>query len=188
MGRAFKIALLTFIICLLITYTFQFSLDLWISGLVLLVILVTGIFFDIVGTAATSASEVPFHAMGADKIKGSKQAIYLIRHADKVANFCNDVVGDISGTISGAIIASMSFAFVKKHLFLPEKLIGAAAIALIAALTVGGKAIAKSYAITNAHHVIFSAGKVLCLLKFNGFKSVKNKRKTNVNSRKVRKG
>ena len=102
------------------------------------------------------------------KIKGSKQAIYLTRHADKVANFCNDVVGDISGTISGAIVASMSFTFVQHALFFPERLIGATAIALIVALTVGGKAIAKSYAIANAHQVIFSVGKVLYFLKFDG--------------------
>lgn len=189
-GRAVKVALLTFTISLFISYTFQFSLVLWVSGLILLVILLTGIIFDIIGTAATAASEVPFHAMAADKVKGSKQAIYLIRHADKVASFCNDVVGDISGTINGAIVASISFILakmVKVHLLLPDKLIGAAAIALIAALTVGGKSLGKSYAINNANQIIFSVGKLLYFLKFDGFKSTKNKRKTGV-SRKVRKG
>lgn len=189
-GRAVKTALLTFIISLFISYTFQFSLVLWVSGLILLVILLTGIIFDIIGTAATAASEVPFHAMGADKIKGSKQAIYLIRHADKVASFCNDVVGDISGTINGAIVASISFLLVEMvnaHLFVPEKFIGAVAIALIASLTVGGKALGKSYAINNANQIIFSVGKLLYFLKFDGFKSSKNKRKIGV-SRKVRKG
>jgi CBS domain containing-hemolysin-like protein len=189
-GRAAKIALLTFTISLFISYTFQFSLALWVSGLILLVILLTGIIFDIIGTAATAASEVPFHAMGADKIKGSKQAIYLIRHADKVASFCNDVVGDISGTINGAIVASISVILakmVKLYLMLPDELIGATAIALIAALTVGGKSLGKSYAINNANQIIFFVGKLLYFLKFDGFKSSKNKRKTGA-SRKVRKG
>jgi CBS domain containing-hemolysin-like protein len=189
-GRAAKVALLTFTISLFISYTFQFSLVLWVSGLILLVILLTGIIFDVIGTAATAASEAPFHAMAADKVKGSKQAIYLIRHADKVASFCNDVVGDISGTVNGAIVASISFILVKMvkvHLLLPDKLIGAAAIALIAALTVGGKSLGKSYAINNANQIIFSVGKLLYFFKFNGFKSTKNKRKTGV-SRKVRKG
>ncbi len=189
-GRAAKIALLTFTISLFISYTFQFSLALWVSGLILLVILLTGIIFDIIGTAATAASEVPFHAMGADKIKGSKQAIYLIRHADKVASFCNDVVGDISGTINGAIVASISVILakmVKSYLMLPDELIGATAIALIAALTVGGKSLGKSYAINKANQIIFFVGKLLYFLKFDGFKSSKNKRKTGA-SRKVRKG
>ena len=189
-GRAVKVALLTFTISLLISYTFQFSLVLWVSILILLVILLTGIIFDIIGTAATAASEVPFHAMGADKIKGSRQAIYLIRHADKVASFCNDVVGDISGTINGAIVASISFTLekmLKSHLILPENLFGAAAIAIIAALTVGGKALGKSYAINKANQIMFSVGKLLFYCKFDGFKTPKNKRKTAV-SRKVRKG
>jgi hypothetical protein len=190
-GRAVKIALLTFTISLLISYTFQFSLVLWVSGLILLVILLTGIIFDIIGTAATAASEVPFHAMGADKIKGSKQALYLIRHADKVASFCNDVVGDISGTVNGAMVASISFTLVKMvemHFILPDKLIGAVAIAFIAALTVGGKSLGKSYAINNANQIIFSVGKLLYFFKFDGFKSSKHKHKAGVNSRKVRKG
>jgi CBS domain containing-hemolysin-like protein len=189
-GRAVKVALLTFTISLLISYTFQFSLVLWVSVLILLVILLTGIIFDIIGTAATAASEVPFHAMGADKVKGSKQAIYLIRHADKVASICNDVVGDIAGTVNGAIVVSISFILVKMvkmHFLLPDSLIGAIAIALVAALTVGGKSLGKSYAINNANQIIFSVGKVLYYLKFDGFKSSKNKRKTGV-SRKVRKG
>lgn len=189
-GRAIKVALLTFTISLFISYSFQFSLVFWVSILILLVILLTGIIFDIIGTAATAASEVPFHAMGADKVKGSRQAIYLIRHADKVASFCNDVVGDISGTINGAIVASISFTLVKlvkTHFLLPDNLIGAVAIAMVAALTVGGKALGKSYAINNANQIIFSVGKLLYYLKFDGFKTPKNKRKTAV-SRKVRKG
>lgn len=188
-GRAVKVALLTFTISLFISYSFQFSLVFWVSILILLVILLTGIIFDIIGTAATAASEVPFHAMGADKVNGSKQAIYLIRHADKVASFCNDVVGDISGTINGAIVASISYnlaKMVKTYLSLPDNLIGAVAIALIAALTVGGKALGKSYAINNANQIIFYVGKLLFYLKFDGFRTSKNKRKTAV-SRKVRK-
>jgi hypothetical protein len=187
MGRAFKIALLTFTITLIISYTFQFSLIIWGSGIILVVILFTGILFDIIGTSVTAASEVPFHAMGADKIKGSKQAIYLIRHAAKVANICNDVVGDISGTISGAIIASISLTLVRSNVLLPEKLLGAASIAFIAALTVGGKALGKSYAISKANQIVFTVGKILYFLKFGGFTSRKHNRRTGTNSRKVRK-
>ena len=184
-GRAFKIGFLTFGISLIISYLTQYSLVIWISMLILLVVLLAGIFFDIIATAVTAASEVPFHAMGADKIKGSKQAIYLIRHADKVANICNDVVGDISGTMSGALIVSISLVIIKNSFLIPEKLVGAGLIALITCLTVAGKALGKSYAIAKANQIVFKVGKILYFLKFNGFQPRKNKRRTAVNSRKV---
>ncbi len=187
-GRAFKIGLLTFVISLFISYTFQFSLNFWVSAIILLIVLFTGILFDVVGTSVTAASEVPFHAMAADKVKGSKQAIYLIRHADKVANICNDVVGDICGTVSGALVVSISVVLIRNIAFLPEGLIGAASIAFIAALTVGGKALGKSFAISQADRIVFSVGKILYLFKFSGFTPPrKNKRRTGTNARKVRK-
>ena len=35
----------------------------------------------------------------------ARQAIYIVRNADRVSNFCNDVIGDISGIISGTAVA-----------------------------------------------------------------------------------
>ena len=50
-----------------------------------------------------SANESSFHAMAAKQVPAASQAIKLVKNADKVANFCNDLVGDIAGTLSGAI-------------------------------------------------------------------------------------
>ena len=61
-----------------------------------------------IGVAVAAADEKPLHAMGADRVHGSRQAIWLVRRAGRVANICNDVVGDVSGTISGAITASLA--------------------------------------------------------------------------------
>ncbi|HEX3043649.1 MAG TPA: hypothetical protein VHY08_02765 [Bacillota bacterium] len=184
--RAIKIGLFTFTFSFLISYSFQFSLAVWVSIIILGLIVITGIFFDIIGTAVTAANEAPFHAMGACKVKGSKQAIYLIRHADQVANFCNDVVGDIAGTISGAIIASISLGFVKDGSIISEQLFGAAAIAFIAALTVGGKALGKSYAIAKANQIVYLAGRLLSLIRIVDFEFKQRKRKNRGNLRKVR--
>ena len=41
------------------------------------------------------------------KYPGAKEAVLLAKNADKVASFCNDVLGDISGTFSGAIGAAI---------------------------------------------------------------------------------
>ncbi|NLC38001.1 MAG: hypothetical protein GX779_01885, partial [Clostridia bacterium] len=73
----------------------------------LIIIILIGIFFDIIGTAVTKASEKFLHAKAARRIFGAKTAIKLVRNAARVANFCNDVVGDISGTLSGAIGAAI---------------------------------------------------------------------------------
>jgi Mg2+/Co2+ transporter CorB len=184
--RAVRIALLTFIISFIIAYLLQFSLAPWILVLILIIVIFTGIIFDIIGTAVTAATETPFHAMGADKVRGSRQAVMLIRHADKVANICNDVVGDISGTIGGAIIAGIVLGFTHHKIFLHSDVINAAAIAVVAAFNVGGRALGKSYAIEKANHIVFNVGKLLAILKFIEFDLKKNRRKGKSYSRKVR--
>ncbi|WDC83794.1 hypothetical protein PL321_14940 [Caloramator sp. mosi_1] len=69
---------------------------------VLISIIFVGIIFDIIGVAVTAAEEAPFHSLASRKVKGAKTAVKLIRNADKVSNFCNDVIGDICGVVSGA--------------------------------------------------------------------------------------
>lgn len=184
--RALKIGFLSFVISLTISMLSESSLGFWLSATVLFLVILTGIIFDIVGTAVTAANESPFHAMAADKVKGSKQAIYLVRNADKVANICNDVVGDIAGTLSGALMVGMVFDFVNFFQNLSEDLLSSMAVALIAALTVGGKAFGKSYAIENSDQIIFSVGKVLSLFKTERFQTKKAKQRKKGNLRKAR--
>ncbi len=184
--RALKIGSLSFVISLTISILSESSLGFWLSATVLFIVILTGIVFDIIGTAVTAANESPFHAMAADKVKGSKQAIYLVRNADRVANICNDVVGDIAGTLSGALMVGIVFDFVNFFQTLSEDLLRSIAVALVAALTVGGKAFGKSYAIENANHIIFTVGKVLSLFKTERFQTKKVKQKKKGNMRKAR--
>jgi Mg2+/Co2+ transporter CorB len=183
--HALKIALMTFSISLIISYLSGISLGLGLSLGILFLVILVGIIFDIIGTAVTAATEKPFHAMGADKVHGSKEAIYLIRHADRTANFCNDVVGDIAGTISGALAVGIVLQLAV-HGLPTNSLINAAAIAVIAACTVGGKALGKSYAINQADRIVFAVGKLLAVVKFINTDLKKTKRKKRANTRKVR--
>ena len=66
-----------------------------VAFLILLFIVLLGILFDIIGVAVTSAEEKPFHSMAAKKVPGAAECIMLLRHADRVASICNDVIGDI---------------------------------------------------------------------------------------------
>lgn len=175
--HATKIALFTFLISLAITYSFQSTLSVWLSLIILCIVILTGIIFDVVGTAVTAAEEAPFHAMGSDKVRGSKEAIYLIRHAGQVANFCNDVVGDVAGTISGAISASIILQFIHGNLKINPDFLTASGIAFIAACTVGGKALGKSFAINSANDIIFNVGKIISWFKIIKIDTKKSRRR-----------
>lgn len=131
----------------------------------LIIIILAGIFFDIIGTAATKASEKPLHAKAARRIPGAKTAIKLVKNAAQVANFCNDVVGDISGTLSGAIGAAIILSLDLTSLNTSKILLGTLMTASIAGLTIGGKALGKSFALREADEIIFQTGRLLAAVE-----------------------
>src|SRR5699024_1727526 len=101
------IAVITLVLAAVFSIVSTFLLNgvTWAVGLlVVLLIVLIGVVFDIIGVAVTAVNLKPFHSMAAKKIHGSKQSIFIARHADRVANFCNDVVGDISGVVSGSAV------------------------------------------------------------------------------------
>lgn len=126
-----------------------------------------GIVFDIIGVAVTAADERPFHSMAAHKTPGAREALGLIRRANKVSSFCNDVVGDICGIISGStgaiIVTRLQEAFSIRSVA-----ISLAVTALISGLTIGGKALGKTFAINKSTIVLQLVGRVLHL--FSGHK------------------
>lgn len=132
-----------------------------LSFLFLMLIILIGIVFDIIGLATAVADETAFHAKAAKKVRGATQALMLLRNADQVANFCNDVVGDICGTVSGALGASIIFQLVTNRPGLNESLFSIIMTGLVAAFTVGGKAAGKRMAIDDAVAIVFKVSKAL---------------------------
>jgi len=130
-----------------------------LSFIILLVIIFIGILLDIFGTAVTAAQEKPFHAMAAKRVLGAKQGIYLVRNADRVANIANDVVGDIAGTVSGALGISIVARLVLANPSLDIMVLNILITASIAALTISGKALGKKLALIYANEIIFFAAK-----------------------------
>lgn len=134
-----------------------------LAFLLLIFIIAIGIVFDVVGVAVTAADVRPFHSMAAKKKKGAKEAVNLIQNADHVSSICNDVIGDICGIVSGsasaAIVASALAGLMKPTV---ATIIMSA---LVAGLTVGGKAIGKYFAIHNATGIVLLAAKVVYYLK-----------------------
>lgn len=137
--------------------------SLLVAAFFLLTVIGVHIAFDIIGIAATAAQEAPHHARAANRVKGARQAVYLVRHADLVANMANDVVGDVTGTLSGVLAAAIVIDIVRLHPTFGTKEIWLTTVmlALVASLTVTGKAIGKSLAIHEADKIIAWVGTVI---------------------------
>lgn len=133
---------------------------------VLLVIVLIGIFFDIIGVAVTTADEKPFHSMAARNLPEAKEAIKLIRNAGKVSSFCNDVVGDICGVISGSASAVIAVRVIMNFTPTAASITQLMMSALVSALTVGGKAVGKTFAINVSTPIVHFAAKVIYRIKY----------------------
>ena len=57
------------------------NLSLLPAILILVLVVLIGIFFDIIGVAVTVANEEEFHAKATKKVKGSKASIHLIKNS-----------------------------------------------------------------------------------------------------------
>ena len=130
------------------------------ATLILLLFIALGIMFDIIGVAVTAANPKPFNSMAAHRVKGAKEALYLIRNAEKVASFCNDVVGDICGIVSGSTATVM----LQNSFGWRSIVVSTVVTALISGLTIGGKAIGKKVAMKKSKDVIYLTAKVLSVL------------------------
>jgi len=157
-----------------------------VSFLIVFCIIIISILFDLVGTAATAADEAPFHSMASRKLYGAKQAIRLIRNADKVSNFCNDVVGDICSVISGTAVALIVYRFLGEGTNAQSSVFGLSVTAMVASLTVGGKSLGKAVALQNSNYIIYKVAVIINFL-FGRFVFVKNKKTWNNKKNKKKK-
>ena len=157
-----------FLVTIVISGTISFLSDIlmenssmWVAFLILLAIILIGIVFDIIGMAVATADEKPFHAMAARKVPGAKEAIRLLRNAERVSSICNDVVGDICGVVSGSASATIAVQILRNFDFSVPQLISLLMSALAAGLTVGGKAIGKSFAVNSCTEIVHTVGKII---------------------------
>ena len=155
-----------FILAFILSIVFSFISTTAIDGLsiipailVLLLVVFTGVVFDVIGVAVTVGKESDFNAMAAKKIPGAKTSLNLIKNSAKVSNVCADVIGDVAGVLSGSIAALISVN-ITSSLGLDFN-IQFIISAIVASLTIGGKAIGKGIAQKNSTKIVGFAGKVL---------------------------
>ena len=128
---------------------------------ILLAIVFLGILFDIIGMAVATADEKPFHSMAARKVPGAHEAILLLRNAERVSSICNDVVGDICGVVSGSASATIAALILADADIGWPKAVSLIMSALVAGMTVGGKAIGKTIAVKSCTQIVHLVGRVI---------------------------
>ncbi len=169
-NKAVRWVITIFIVTIFVSGVISLASDELMSGshvavafLILLAIVLLGIIFDVVGVAVTSADEKPFHSMAARKVPGSQEAIKLLRNADKVGSICNDVVGDICGVVSGSASATIAAKVLSSGWVSLSfgQVVTLAMSALVAGLTVAGKAIGKNIAIKSCTSIVHVVGIVI---------------------------
>ena len=135
-----------------------------INIVLVLLFIILGIIFDIIGVAVTTADDKMFHSMAARKITGVKTSISFINNKEKVSSFCNDVIGDICGVLSGS--AGLAIAIkLSDALDISLLICTVFMTSIISALTIGGKAMGKKIAVDNSNSIVYSVTKVINLFK-----------------------
>lgn len=158
--------------------------NLFLSFVFLALIISINMIADIVGTAVTAASHIPFNAKAAKRVRGATHGLQLIRNADKVANLSNDVVGDITTTVGGALGISIVVQIIALRPVISQFWLNVLITALIAAVIVSTKAVAKKIALSHPDEVIFLVGRILARVEeVTGYSPFQKRR--NIGARRV---
>lgn len=158
----FKVFFLTFGLALLFSLIANFLGD--FNNIVLIICLIAiiliGITFDLIGTAVLSCDTKVLHSKASQKLKGAKEAIRLAKNASSVSSFCNDVIGDVCGIVSGSLVTVLVVnIFASNNISLWNVILSS----ILSALTVGGKALGKNIGVKRSNDILYLVGKILAI-------------------------
>ena len=156
-----------------LTVVFSFLTELVISEnspaalcvVVLIVLLVVNISCDVLANAIISCKSEAFHAMASNKIKGARRAVMFCRNASRLGSIFADVIGDICGIVSGAAGTVLAAIIAVSGEGISKIVTSILVSAIIGALTVGGKAFFKHFAIKFNKQIVFGFAKFTTLFK-----------------------
>ena len=170
-NKTIRWILIIFPVTILVSGTISLISDIIMEGssmlvafLILLAIVFLGVLADTIGLSVTTADEKPFHSMAARKVPGSLEAIRLLRNADRVSSICNDVIGDICGVVSGSASATIAAQILHSFDFSWPQMVSLLLSALVAGLTVCGKALGKTFALNSCTQIVSFVGKCIYIL------------------------
>lgn len=160
-----KIVLISFSLSFVLSFVSEITVpnfNLVLGIFVSLLFIIIGILFDIIGVSVTAADEKVFHSMNSRKVKGADVAVKFKKNSEKVSSFCCDVIGDICGVISGS--TAVTIAILISDVFSINLLLTTLLVtAIISALTIGGKAIGKSFAINKCDIILYEFSKFISI-------------------------
>lgn len=157
------ITLVAFVITILFSLGSQSILEevnIVVGIIIIFVFILLGVLFDIIGVAVQSSQEESFHAMASKKVRGAKTAKKMLKNSDKVSSFCNDVIGDICGIVSGSagLVVALE---ISNKLGCSQTVVTLLTTSIIAALTIGGKALGKGFAVNESEYIVSKVTKFL---------------------------
>lgn len=161
----FKAVVISFTLSIAMSYvstTTIPNINIIAGTVVTLLFIGLGILFDIIGVAVTSADEKVFNSMSARKIKGASLAVKMKKSAPKVSSLCCDIVGDTCGIISGTATATIA-TNLSKITNINILLVTLLSSAIAASLTIGGKAIGKSFAMNKSNIILYEFAKIISI-------------------------
>lgn len=132
---------------------------------VLVVLLVINVSCDVLANAIIACKPESFLAMASNRIRGAKRAVYFCRNASRLGSIFADVIGDICGIVSGAAGAALAAILAVSGDNYIRIIAAILVSAVIGALTVGGKAIFKHFAIKYSKSIVFGFAKFTTFFK-----------------------
>ena len=148
------------------------------SFAILAIFIIVGIVFDVVGIAVTAATEAPFNSMATRRQRGAIEALRLVKNANRVTCYCNDVIGDVTGIVSGTtaalIAARLMDGFNTESLLFPVLI-----SAVVTGLTVGGKAVGKTLAFNMSTEIVLKVGQTFNIFRIMPFSKPEKTDKNN---------
>ena len=157
------VLLISFILSIVMSITSEGiipKVNVFIGILIILLFIFISVIFDMIGVAITAQEETPFHSMASKKIKCSTHSVKLLKNSDKIASICNDVIGDVCGVVSGSagvLVANT----ISDSFGINKSLVVLITTAIIASLTITGKAYGKTIAIDNSKDITERVGKIV---------------------------
>lgn len=159
------ITTVSFIISIMFSYVcelFMPSVNIIIGLIIMFSFILLGIIFDILGVSVTSAEVSPYHSMAAKKLRGAILAVKFKKNTSKISTIFCDVIGDISGIVSGSAGVYLSIK-ISSLLNLNSLIVSLLVTGVISSITIGGKAIGKSFAINNGTMILYRFSKFLSI-------------------------
>ena len=156
------ISLIISIIFSLLCELFMPTVNIIIGLIIMFSFILLGIAFDILGVSVTIAEISPYHSMAAKKVRGAKVAVKLKQNNSKISTIFCDVIGDISGIVSGSAGVYLSIK-ISSLLNINALIVSLLVTGMISSITIGGKAIGKTFAINNGTTILYNFSKMLSI-------------------------